>query len=159
MTGSPADQEEVRALLRAYLDAVGLIELPRLRLQHATGLTIPQFRILRHLREQPRTQSELVQSVGLSPAGMSRVVDRLQERGLVSTRRRDEDRRSVEVQITEQGWRLLGDITLLGHTSVHQAVEAMTSEQRARITHALRELVAEVQVLAVEVEPTDVRLT
>lgn len=139
-----AGEADVPSLLRAYLDAVALIELPRLRLQQATGLTIAQFRILRHLREEPRGQSELAEVVGLSPAGISRLIDRLQERRLVTSSRRAADRRQVEVRITSDGMDLLGDVTLVGDTALERAAEEMSPAQRARITSALRELVAEV---------------
>jgi DNA-binding MarR family transcriptional regulator len=148
MQPTPPDEADPHSLLRAYLDAVALIELPRLRLQQATGLTIPQFRILRHLREQPRVQSELVQMIGLSPAGISRLVDRLQDRRLVTSRRRAEDRRQVEVRITSEGLQVLGDVTLLGGTALQQTAEEMPAAQRTRIAAALRELIAEVNARA-----------
>jgi DNA-binding MarR family transcriptional regulator len=140
----PPDEGEVRSVLRALLDAVALVEMPRLRLRHATGLTMPQFRALRHLRDSPRTQSELVELIELSPAGVSRVVDRLQDRGLVVASRREEDRRIVEVSLTEIGLAALDDVSPLRETVVERAVEGIGPERRARITRALRELVAAV---------------
>ena len=132
---------EVGALLRALLDAVALVEMPRLRLPRAAGLTMPQFRALRHLRESPRTQSELVELIDLSPAGVSRVVDRLQDRGLVVATRREDDRRIVEVRLTDAGQLALEDVSPLRDTVLERAVEGMAPEGRARITRALRELV------------------
>jgi MarR family transcriptional regulator, 2-MHQ and catechol-resistance regulon repressor len=142
----PPDEGEVRAVLRALLDAVALVEMPRLRLQRATGLTMPQFRALRHLREAPRTQSELVELIDLSPAGVSRVVDRLVDRGLVAATRREEDRRIVEVRLTDAGLAALEDVSPLRDTVVERAVERIGRDGRARITRALRELVASVSV-------------
>lgn len=156
MQPTAAGEADVRSLLRAYLDAVALIELPRLRLQQATGLTIPQFRILRHLREEPRGQSELVQMVGLSPAGISRLIDRLQERRLVTSSRRAADRRQVEVRITSDGVNVLGDVTLLGDTALERAAREMSPAQRARITSALRELVGEVNARTRSDMPADI---
>jgi len=143
----PQGEGEVRAVLRALLDAVALVEMPRLRPRHATGLTMPQFRALRHLRLAPRTQSELVELIDLSPAGVSRVVDRLQDRGLVVASRRDEDRRIVEVRLTDAGLAALDDVSPLRDTVVEQAVEGIGADARARITRALRELVAAVSLV------------
>jgi DNA-binding MarR family transcriptional regulator len=140
----PPDEGEVRAVLRALLDAVALVEMPRLRLRHATGLTMPQFRALRYLREAPRTQSELVELIDLSPAGVSRAVDRLQDLGLVIASRREEDRRIVEVSLTDAGLLALEDVSPLRDTMVERAVEGIGPERRARIARALRELVAAV---------------
>ena len=141
----PPDEGEVRAVLRALLDAVALVEMPRLRLWQARGLTMPQFRALRHLRERPRTQSELVALIDLSPAGVSRVVDRLQDHGLVVASRREDNRRIVEVRITEAGVRALDDVSPLRDTLVERAVEEMSPERRTRITRALHDLVGAVR--------------
>lgn len=149
----PPVEGEVSAVLRALLDAVALVEMPRLRLQHAAGLTLPQFRALRHLRASPRTQSELVDLIELSPAGVSRVVDRLQDRGLVVASRREEDRRIVEVRLTAAGRMALDDVSPLQDTVVERAVQGIGPEDRARITRALRELVAAVS--ATPTRPND----
>jgi DNA-binding MarR family transcriptional regulator len=140
----PPEDGEVRAVLRAVLDTVALVEMPRLRLRHSTGLTMPQFRALRYLRERSRTQSELVDLIDLSPAGVSRVVDRLQDRGLVVASRREEDRRIVEVRLTDAGLMALEDVSPLRDTVVERAVEGLSEEHRTRITRALRELVSAV---------------
>jgi DNA-binding MarR family transcriptional regulator len=142
----PSDEGEVSAVLRALLDVVALVEMPRLRLRHATGLTLPQFRALRHLRESPRTQTELVDLIDLSPAGVSRVVDRLEDRGLVVAGRREEDRRVVEVRLTDAGRQALDDVSPLRDTVLEQAVEGVSPDARVRITRALRELVAAASV-------------
>jgi DNA-binding MarR family transcriptional regulator len=141
----PPGEGEVRAVLRALLDAVALVEMPRLRLRHARGLTLPQFRALQHLRAGPRTQSELVALIELSAAGVSRVVDRLQEHGLVVANRREENRRIVEVRITDAGLAELDDVSPLRDTMVERAVDEMSPERRARITRALRDLVGAVR--------------
>lgn len=150
----PPDEGEVSAVLRALLDVVALVEMPRLRVRHATSLTMPQFRALRHLREAPRTQSELVELIDLSPAGVSRVVDRLEDRGLVVARRREADRRIVEVRLTDAGLRALDDVSPLHDTVLERAVEGIAGDARVRITRALRELVA-----AACVTPTGARDT
>jgi len=145
VTADPPGEGEVRAVLRALLDAVALVEMPRLRLRHARGLTLPQFRALQHLRAGPRTQSELVDLIELSAAGVSRVVDRLQEDGLVVASRREENRRIVEVRITAAGLAELDDISPLRDTMLERAVDDMSPERRAVITRALRELVSAVR--------------
>jgi DNA-binding MarR family transcriptional regulator len=72
------------------------------------------------------------------------VVDRLQDRGLVVATRRADDRRIVEVRLTDAGQLALDDISPLRDTVLERAVERMAPEGRARVTRALRELVAEV---------------
>lgn len=139
---------EVRGVLRALLDAVALVEMPRMRRWQARGLTMPQFRALRHLRERPRTQSELVALMDLSSASVSRVVDRLRDQGLVVAGRREANRRIVDVRITDAGRLALDDVSPLRDTPVERAVEAMSPERRARITRALSDLVSAVRSAA-----------
>ncbi|TMF33521.1 MAG: MarR family transcriptional regulator, partial [Chloroflexi bacterium] len=81
------------------------------------------------------------QANGLSPTSVTRVVDRLERRGLVTRRRESEDRRLVQVYIQPAGERLMGEIRVMRGTDIHKAVEAMTSEERRQLTLSLRRLV------------------
>ncbi len=83
----------------------------------------------------------LGQSVGLSPTSVTRLVDRLERRGLVSRRRESEDRRRVEIHLEPAGERLLGEIKLLRGSDLQRAVESMTRDERRRLTAGLRRLV------------------
>ena len=100
-----------------------------------------QLSVLRELRSGPQTSGRLGELVGLSAASLSRLVDRLERRGLVSRRRESEDRRYVEIHLEPAGERLLGEIKVLRGTDLHLAVEAMTGEERRRLTSGLRRLV------------------
>jgi DNA-binding MarR family transcriptional regulator len=72
---------------------------------------------------------------------VTRIVDRLERRGLVSRRRESEDRRLVQVHLEPNGERLLGEIRVVRGSDVHRAVEAMTADERSRLTASLRRLV------------------
>jgi DNA-binding MarR family transcriptional regulator len=54
------------------------------------------------------------------------------------------DRRIVEVRLTDAGRQALEDVEPLRDTLVERAVERISPQERARITRALRELVAAV---------------
>jgi DNA-binding MarR family transcriptional regulator len=68
-----------------------------------TTMTVPQFRILAALSEDPAYHRELAESLGVSVAAMSRMVDWLSERGLVERLQDQGDRRKVKVQLTKKG--------------------------------------------------------
>jgi DNA-binding MarR family transcriptional regulator len=93
------------------------------------------------LREAPITSGRLGIEAELSPTSVTRIVDRLERRGLVIRRREGEDRRYVEIHLEPAGERLLGQLKILRGSDLHQAVEAMTSEERRRMTASLRRLV------------------
>jgi len=77
------------------------------------GITLQQFNILRILRGQyPGTASVnlLVQRMIDKSSNASRLVDRLEEKGLVSRNVNSKDKRSVDVIITAKGLDVLNQI-------------------------------------------------
>lgn len=138
------DDSDVR-LLRAYLDAVTLSEALQTRIWHAAELTLVQVRVLRRLAKQPRSLGHLGADLMLAPPSMTRLVDRLEERGLIERRRDDDDRRKVLATITAEGRRLVSAIPFLEGTPIRIAVERMTRADRERIGTAMHEFTAAVR--------------
>jgi DNA-binding MarR family transcriptional regulator len=132
------------SLLRAYLDAVTLSEALQTRIWHAAQLTLAQVRVLRRLAKQPRSLGQLGADLALAPPSMTRLVDRLEERGLIERRRDDEDRRKVLATVTADGRRLVSAIPFLEGTAIRTAVDRMTVSDRKRIAAAMREFNAAV---------------
>lgn len=150
------DDSDIR-LLRAYLDAVTLSEALQTRIWHAAELTLVQVRVLRRLAKQPRSIGSLGVDLMLAPPSMTRLIDRLEERGLIERRRDDEDRRKVLATITDEGRRLVSAIPFLEGTPIRTAVARMTVAERERIAAAMREfnaavMKAEEESLLVETE-------
>jgi DNA-binding MarR family transcriptional regulator len=137
-------------LLRAYLDAVTLSEALQTRIWHAAELTLAQVRVLRRLAKEPRSLGWLGADLMLAPPSITRLVDRLEERGLIERRRDDDDRRKVVATLTTKGTQLLSAIPFLEGTPLRIAVERMTAADRDRIAAAMREFSA--AVLKVEEE-------
>lgn len=135
------ERADIREALVAYLEALSLAEPVQARLWQESEITLTQLLVLRMLRDGPRTAGKLGSGAGLSPTSLTRLVDRLERRGLVTRRRTDEDRRCVEIRLEPAGETLLGQTTVLRGTDLHQAVEAMTSEERRGLTANLRRLV------------------
>lgn len=140
IVGAP-QQLEVKEALRAYLDALALAEPIQARLWQEAELTLTQVVVLRELRQGARTAGRLGLEVGLSPTSVTRLVDRLERRGLVSRRRDSEDRRCVHVHLEPAGDKLLSEIRILRGSDLHRAVESMSSEERQTLTAGLRRLV------------------
>jgi DNA-binding MarR family transcriptional regulator len=133
-------QLETKAALLAYLDAIALADPIQAHLWQLAHLTLTQLSVLRHLRSGPQTAGRLGELAGLSAASLSRLVDRLERRGLASRRRDTEDRRIVLVHLEPAGERLLGEAKVFKGSDLHRAVEAMSSEERRRLTAALTRL-------------------
>ena len=139
---------ETKTTLLAYLDALALAEPIQAKLWQLGEITLTQVQVLRALRDRPQTLGKLGQSIGLSPTSVTRVVDRLERRGLVSRRRESDDRRLVQLHLEPAGERLMGEIRVMSGSDVHHAVEAMTSQERRELTGALRRLVDLARVAA-----------
>lgn len=72
------------------------------------GLTAPQLLILRSIRnEYAATASNLARNISLSQATVTNILDRLEKRGLIRRYRSTEDKRKVNVLLTEKGVELL----------------------------------------------------
>lgn len=78
---------------RNFGDALGEFEL-----------TPRQYSVLLSLAaDEPLSQTELVNRVGLDRSGMGRQIEDLEQRGLVERRRNEVDRRAQAVNLTELG--------------------------------------------------------
>jgi DNA-binding MarR family transcriptional regulator len=132
-------------VLRAYLDAVTLSEALQTYIWHSAELTLAQVRVMRRLARNPQTLSQLGTELALAPPSMTRLVDRLETRRLITRERDETDRRKVVAALTEEGRRLVSAIPFLEGTAIRVAVERMTETQRIRIGSALDEFNAAVK--------------
>jgi DNA-binding MarR family transcriptional regulator len=102
------------------------------------ALTSPQFNILRILRgqhPQPATVALLIERMLDKTSNASRIVDRLEEKKLVTRTVCPSNRRAVDIRITASGLALLDQIDASGvmQTAAHDSL----SEAEARQLNAL----------------------
>ena len=78
----------------------------------AVELSPTQYNVLRILRgaAEPLTCGEIAKRMITRDPDITRLVDRLEKRGLTSRSRESRDRRTVLVQITEEGLQLLASL-------------------------------------------------
>lgn len=79
------------------------------------GLTTPQFNILRILRGQhpkPATVNLLIERMLDKSSNASRIIDKLEGKGLVIRKQCSNDRRAVDVLISDDGLNLLGKMDI-----------------------------------------------
>lgn len=119
-----------KAALIAYLNALALAEPIQAKLWRVSAITMTQLAVLRRLRQGAEPMGRLGTEVGLAPASISRLVDRLEKRGLVARSRDGSDRRRVDVRLTSHGEKVLGETHVFKGSNVHQAVESMTDDER-----------------------------
>ena len=96
---------------RAWITASNVLpELLSRELQEHFGLTINDYEILVRLSESPNRQmrmSELAEKSLLSRSRLSHQIDRLEDRGLVTRKVCEDDRRGQHCTMTTKGWETL----------------------------------------------------
>ncbi|TDB78147.1 MarR family winged helix-turn-helix transcriptional regulator [Micromonospora sp. KC723] len=105
MTSEVALIERWRSLLTSYNRVAGQLDRA---LQDRHGLTLTEFETLDRLVAQDgekRRMQDLAGDMYLSQSALSRMVDRLEKRGLVLRAVCEADRRGVFVAATEEGVR------------------------------------------------------
>jgi MarR family transcriptional regulator, 2-MHQ and catechol-resistance regulon repressor len=136
----PAVREAVRAyvkLFRASRAVLARVE-PRLA---AAGLTPTQLGVLEGiLHKGPMTQRELGRKVLTSAGNMTDVIDKLQARGLVRRIRGCGDRRSVRVELTEDGQALIGGLFPRHAADIAGAMSGLDAAELAELGRLLRKL-------------------
>ena len=124
---APFASKEQEVLLGLRMAASRVLD-PWARFLKATAdLTVPQYNVLRILRGSHPTRltsSDVGERMIARDPDVTRLVDRLVKRGLVARVRSRQDRRVVEVGVTEKGFALLDELdahaqkmpkALLGH--------------------------------------------
>lgn len=132
-TNSDPISESVRATMRAFLGVVTLSEPLAFELWRSHQMTLTQVQCLRYLRTRPIPAGDLARTLGLAAASMTRVLERLEDRQLVSRSVDLDDRRRVLVTITDLGLKILGGLDFWLNSPVVEAVKTMTADERRRV--------------------------
>ena len=110
--GISDDAVEVRA--RGWRRLAALHQLIEARLERSLqeqhDLSVVEFTVLDALSRQDGwhlRMAQLARATGLSPSATTRLVNRLEARGLIKRILCEDDRRGIYTELTEQGWALL----------------------------------------------------
>jgi diguanylate cyclase (GGDEF)-like protein len=104
-------------------------------------LTLAEYGALEALgREGPMLLGELQRRLLVSSGGITYLIDRLVERGLVARHVHPEDRRARFASLTQEGERLLSRIEPEHDQAVADAVDGLTSQEQRQMAGLLRRL-------------------
>jgi MarR family transcriptional regulator, organic hydroperoxide resistance regulator len=121
----------------------------RRRLAHVIephGITLQQYnvlRILRGARPDPMPTLEIGERLIERTPGITRLLDRLEEKGLVRRARSITDRRLVHAWITESGLELLATLQTPVDQADEAAVAALNPDERVQLLRLLDRVRAE----------------
>ena len=102
---SSPTSERLRAWRLYFESALALNDVLDAELQRDAGIPISWYDTLVHLEEAPDglRMNELAERILYSKSGLTRIVDRMEEAGLVRRVRPENDRRSIFVLLTDEG--------------------------------------------------------
>ena len=102
---SSPSPERLRGWRLFFESALTLGDVLDAELEQAVGISQRWYDVLVHLEESPDgiPMNELAERILYSKSGFTRVVDRMEEEGLVRRVRPEHDRRSILVVLTEKG--------------------------------------------------------
>lgn len=119
-----------------------------LRLAHGSGLSWAQIAVLMHLHYQgPREVMACGELLQLSPAGASQMIERLVQGGLVQRCESPDDRRVRLVHLTAAGRQVVDETIQAQQGWLEHLLAALTDEQRAAVSQALRMLTEQATLL------------
>jgi DNA-binding MarR family transcriptional regulator len=131
---------DVGLLLEAHAGLVAVLS----RVHARYGLAGSDFDTLLRLARSPGTalrMSDLAAQLGLSTSGTTRIVDRLESRGLVRREAAAADRRSWTVVLTAAGEQTLrDDVPDLLTTIQREVIDPLPPKSYAALVSGLREL-------------------
>lgn len=102
------------------------------------GVTRPQWRVLTTLtRNEGINQGGLAELLEVEPITLCRMVDRLQESGLVERRSDPNDRRAWQLYLTAKAQPLLAQLGVHAEQLFAEALEGLSAEESAALASSL----------------------
>ena len=106
-------------------------------------ITISQWRVIAVLQARPNSSlNEIVQHVTIDQPTLSRIIDQLIERGLVTRTPRPDDGRYVSISLTAEGEKLFDDIWPLTAKHTKRGTSNLSAPEQAQLVTLLRKMAA-----------------
>jgi MarR family transcriptional regulator for hemolysin len=135
--------------MRNYDDSVGFLvnDVARLLRQNFNrraqelGLSQAQWRALAYLsRQEGVNQITLADSLEIQPITLARLIDHLQEAGLVDRRLDPEDRRAFRLYLTEKAQPLIDRMVALAAETREDAMAGLSDKEDRAVIRALQRI-------------------
>lgn len=108
------------------------------------GITFQQWIVLMHLRDGlANTVAELCREARHDSGAMTRIIDQLEERGLIERQRKTSDRRVVNLSLTPAGRKMVESLIPLVVDTLNLALDGFTHAEVAQLQEYLRRIIAQ----------------
>lgn len=137
------DNEDTSLLFRrAYWQVVRELDTERLREWERSRLTLPQLRVLFHIRKSPGiTTADLARLLGITVSTTSGLVIKLADRGLVRRVAVPDDRRQAALYLTDTASAVVSEISDTWRPFLVHVADAL-GDDLGEVTAALQRIVA-----------------
>ncbi|MHC8305205.1 MarR family winged helix-turn-helix transcriptional regulator [Pseudomonas sp. PB3P13] len=107
------------------------------------GITAAQFKVLIIMAQMGvDTPAELCRHLSLDSGSMTRMLDRLEQKGFLDRQRSEADRRQVRLVLTGQGQQLTDRLPEIGADAMNELAGAITAEELKILEHILHKILA-----------------
>jgi len=103
-------------------------------------ITVEQFHVLRYVRKGTESMSELATAKNISRPAISQGVEILVKKGLLTRLQSTQDRRFVQLTLTEEGGKLLDSVFQDTREWMKKRMNALTTEELEMIVDGMQAL-------------------
>ena len=113
-------------------------------------LTTQQAALLLRAARRPTSPSQLTDVLGTDTAGMTRLLDRLETKGLLHRRRHPQDRRAIVIELTDAGRDLLPHLPPIFGRVTARLFGDFTGDEIAACTAMLRRMLTNLNAISTD---------
>jgi DNA-binding MarR family transcriptional regulator len=148
------DEERCRALLIALRKIIQAIDIHSRMLNKSFGLTGPQLIVLQAISNQDKISvTPLSKLTSLSQATVTDITKRLEKKGYLVRKKREDDKRAISLSLSEAGKEIIRELPpLLQKTFTHQFSKIKDWEQ-LMILSAFERVVSLMSAEEIEASP------
>ena len=108
----------------------------------ASGVTVAEWVVMREMFDDEETSpGVLAERIGMTRGGVSKLVDRLVKKKLVSRHDRSDDRRFQSIALTSAARRLIPQLAALADQNDHEFFHPLSAGERAALIVTMKKLV------------------
>jgi len=133
-------EEEIARRILDIVPAVMRSVGADMRWRASAGFQVSHYRVLGMLSKRPLTLSELAAYQAVALPTMSRTVSILVERGWITRTEDPEDRRRVQLGVTNEGRSVLKELRAEGLANLAARLAGLTPEEREQVLAGLEVL-------------------
>lgn len=106
-----------------------------------------QWVVMMTLSHQPDvTAATLAKRLSYDPGSMTRLLDRLQDKGLIQRTRLDDDRRCIRIELTEAGRTLAPQLPTAAINAINKSLTGFSAEEHQLLNSLLQRMIDNLKV-------------